>query len=92
MARTATGDSSPTPDEVQRELRQLALVDRILGLEAEVARLSILAPDDHGARGHDVVQRELRTVYSSMTWRVGSAVLAPARALRGLGRRLSGSK
>ena len=76
---------SPTDEALL--LRQLALVDRVLGLEAEVARLSILAPDSSGPRGHDFVERELQTVYGSTTWRVGRAVLAPARAVRALLRR-----
>lgn len=91
MAVEKPGTSNPSQGEVERDLRQLALVDRILGLEAQVARLSILSPDDSGPRGHDFVQRELQTVYSSATWRVGRAVLAPARALRAVARSLSRS-
>lgn len=56
-------------------LRQLALVDRILGLEAEVANLRSV---NVGAE----VQAQLNQVRSSATWRVGSAVLAPVRLVK----------
>lgn len=58
----------------ERDARQLALVDRIIGLEAENANLRMqLAQAQHRA-GDDV--------RGSATWRVGSAMLAPARAVR----------
>lgn len=85
---TDTGAGHPIADpserEIELELRQLALVDRVLGLEAEVARLSVTSPVAGGAR--DEVERlagELRAVYASRTWRVGSAMIRAAR----LGRR-----
>jgi hypothetical protein len=81
------GNAAPSADEIARDLRTLALVDRVIGLEAEVARLSSTTTASTGAR--DEVARlegELRAVYGSRTWRVGTAVLRPARALRRVGR------
>jgi hypothetical protein len=77
------------PDgQVASELRQLALVDRILGLEAEVARLSISGPAAAGQRAEiERLQGELRALYTSRTWRIGSMALRPLRAVRGLGRK-----
>ena len=54
-------------------LRELALVDRIIGLEAEVARLSI----EGGI--HD-----LRILHRSRAWRVGRIVLSPYLVFRKL--------
>jgi hypothetical protein len=48
------------------QLRELALVDRIIGLEAEVARLSI----ESGIK-------DIRILKKSRPWRVGRAVLSP---------------
>jgi hypothetical protein len=81
------GIATPSADEIARDLRTLALVDRVIGLEAEVARLSSTTTAPTGAR--DEVARlegELRAVYGSRTWRVGTAVLRPVRALRRGGR------
>jgi hypothetical protein len=55
-----------TPGELELELRQLALVDRIIGLEAEVARLSI----ESGIK-------DIRILKKSRPWRVGRLVLSP---------------
>ena len=82
MVEKATKTTGPTPAEVDAQIRQLALVDRVLGLEAEVARLSAITPSASGAR--DEVSRlesELRAVYASRTWRIGNIVLRPFRAL-----------
>ena len=77
--------SEPTAIEIATDLRQLALVDRILGLEAEVARLSIAGPAAAGPRAElERLQGELNAVYGSRTWRFGSAVLRPARLIRRL--------
>lgn len=57
-------------------LRELALVDRIIGLEAEVARLSI----EGGI--HD-----LRILHRSRAWRAGRIVLSPYVIFRRLVRR-----
>lgn len=68
--------------EVRIQLRQLELVDRVLGLEAEVARLTVAAHNPTGARERvEQLERELHAVYSSRTWRVGTAVLRPLRAI-----------
>jgi hypothetical protein len=55
-----------TPGEFELELRQLALVDRIIGLEAEVARLSI-----------ESTIKDIRILKKSRPWRVGWVVLSP---------------
>ena len=71
------------PDDDPIAIRQLALVDRIIGLEAEIANLRSVN-----------LSREVRTqvdlVKSSTTWRVGSAVLAPVFLVKRVLRR--GSK
>jgi hypothetical protein len=48
-------------------LRELALIDRIIGLEAEVARLSIEAG-----------VKDLRILKNSRPYKVGKFILAPA--------------
>ena len=56
-------------------LRQLALVDRVIGLEAALAQasaVSSLSPVDHLT-----VEFELARVKSSRAWRVGRLVVAP---------------
>jgi hypothetical protein len=79
----ASAEPAPTEGDVAVQLRQLALVDRVLGLEAEVARLSSSGASSEGAREQiERLQAELRAVYGSRTWRIGSAVLKPLRLLR----------
>lgn len=70
-----------SPDDVARELRQLALVDRVLGLEAEVARLSARAPYTSAREEVERLQAHLEAVYQSPTWKVGTAVLRPFKFL-----------
>lgn len=53
-------------DQEETYLRELALVDRIIGLEAEVARLSI-----------DSTLKDLRILHKSRAWRFGHAILSP---------------
>ncbi|WP_309615653.1 hypothetical protein [Salinibacterium sp.] len=64
-----------TPDADTDAIRQLALVDRIIGLQAEVANLRSMN-----------LSREVRTqvdaVKSSTTWRIGRFVLAPVMFAR----------
>lgn len=73
-----------TEREIELQLRQLALVDRVLGLEAEVARLRVSSPVANGARDEmERLKAELRAVYASRTWRIGSAVLRVTRLRRG---------
>jgi hypothetical protein len=67
---------SATPSEIERDLRELALVDRIIGLEAEVARLSIEAG-----------VKDIRILHKSRPWRVGRVVLAPVILARKIFRR-----
>ena len=75
--------ADPTPEEIALQLRQLALVDRVLGLEAEVARLSTTSPNANGARDEvERLQAELRAVYASRTWRLGSAMIRVIRPRR----------
>ena len=81
----ATTDASadPTPAEIEQQLRQLALVDRVLGLEAEVARLSTISPNASGARDEvERLQSELRAVYASRTWKLGSTMARMMRPWR----------
>lgn len=67
----------------ESDLRQLALVDRIIGLEAEVAHLKTITSTE-------LVRQQLDAVRSSATWRVGRAVLAPLTLVKRVvnGRRL----
>ena len=60
-----------SPDNLERDLRELALVDRIIGLEAEVARLSIEAG-----------VKDIRILHKSRPWKVGRIVLAPVVLVR----------
>ena len=68
-------DMSPTkkpdPQDIERDLRELALVDRIIGLEAEVARLSVEAG-----------VKDIRILHKSRPWRVGRVVLMPVVLVR----------
>lgn len=65
------------------EARQLALMDRIIGLEAELANIKIGEP--HRLR-HDI-----EALRGSATWKAGRIVLAPVRfgrrVLRMVGKR-----
>jgi hypothetical protein len=56
--------------------RELALVDRIIGLEAEVARLSI----EGGIK-------DIRILHKSRAWRAGRIVLMPIVLFRRLTKR-----
>ncbi len=70
-----------------RQLRELALVDRILGLEAQLAEVStFMTPDretvdrlEHEVR---VLRAQLDGLHQTWEWRVGRVILAPARALK----------
>lgn len=77
---TMTETTSNEEAEHQRDARQLALVDRIIGLEAQVAHL-------RSVNVSMALRDQLKEVKSSTTWKVGRLVLAPAMALqRMLGR------
>jgi hypothetical protein len=88
---TWTSDSEVVPDDdLASDLRQLALVDRVIGLEAALAQASVvstLAPVDRLT-----AEFELARVKSSRAWRVGRLVVAPmaltARAGRVIRHRL----
>ena len=60
-----------SPDNLERDLRELALVDRIIGLEAVVARLSIEAG-----------VKDIRILHKSRPWQVGRIVLATVVSVR----------
>lgn len=72
-----TGPEVDPADAVTAE-RQLALVDRIFGLEAQVARLS--AVRSLGPSEQLLVEQELARLRSTVTWRTGRIVSAPLRA------------
>jgi hypothetical protein len=76
-----TGSTPDDPNDLTRDERQLALVDRIIGLQGEVANLKSV----YGARD---MQDQLDAIHASATWRVGRAVLGPVF----LARRLLGRK
>ena len=61
---------------LERDLRELALVDKIIGLEAEVARLSIEAG-----------VKDIRILQKSRPWQVGRIVLMPIVLIRKVFRR-----
>lgn len=71
-----SNEKDHSPEATEMALRQLALVDRIIGLEAQLAQLRV-------SYAHD----EVAAVKASMTWRAGRFVLAPLRAVRRLARR-----
>ncbi len=90
MNQNSPQQAQPSAEDVQRDLRQLQMVDRIMGLEAENARLAALFIKPAGPRfGYN---RMLDDVWSSRTWRAGRLVLAPVRAARAIARKLSGER
>ena len=67
----------PADDLAARE-RQLALVDRVFGLEAQVAELSAensLTPSERLR-----TEQRLIAMQGSLAWRLGRAATAPLRA------------
>lgn len=83
-----TAKESPRTSQSDAYERQLALINRILGLEAQVAELSIafdLAPSQT-LRAEQQIDR----MRSSLGWRVGRVISAPVllakRRLRRAGR------
>lgn len=69
-------EKASRPTDLERDLRELALVDRIIGLEAEVARLSIEAG-----------VKDIRILQKSRPWQVGRIVLMPVVLIRKVLRR-----
>lgn len=53
-------------NRIDPQLRELALIDRIIGLEAEVARLSVEAG-----------VKDLRILHRSRAWKLGHFLLSP---------------
>lgn len=81
----------PTPEQIISERRVLELVDRVLGLEAELARVSVFNNParerfDALERENAGLQQQLAAMRATRTWRAGRAVLAPVRIItRGRG-------
>lgn len=67
-------------NHVECDLRQLALVDRVIGLEGQLAYLKS-AQAKIGSGDANILR-------SSLTWRVGSTVLAPFRLAKKVLRRV----
>lgn len=65
--------SSKSADQkmIEIQLRELALIDKIIGLEAEVARLSVEAG-----------VKDIRILHKSRAWQVGRIVLSPLVVIR----------
>ncbi|MGO4105195.1 hypothetical protein AB4Y63_14670 [Leifsonia sp. YAF41] len=69
--------------------RQLALVDRVIGLEAQLAELAIadsLTPTEELA-----AERQLVLMRHSSAWRMGRLITAPARVAQRIVRRGRGA-
>jgi hypothetical protein len=83
----AHGIEIPTSERVLSAERQLALVDRILGLEARLAERSVvttLTPTEQLR-----TEQQLAKLQASLAWRVGRAATAPMRAGRSAFRRVT---
>ena len=81
MVKDEVLGSSGDEDQIALTLRQMALVDQVIGLEAEVARLHAAERGEGGAREEvERLRGELRAVYGSRTWSLGKALMLPARA------------
>lgn len=83
MAREEPQTSADDNGDYNALLRQMALVDRVIGLEAEVARLHADYSGVGGARQEvERLKGELRAVYSSRAWLLGRALLLPVRVVK----------
>lgn len=75
--------TEPTTDDTEKidlQMRQLALVDRVIGLEAQIAALKV-------GMNSEALTKQLDEFRSSATWRVGRIVLSPYFAFkRAIGR------
>ncbi|MBD8103565.1 hypothetical protein PlfCFBP13513_13790 [Plantibacter flavus] len=76
----------PTPEQIAADRRVLELIDRVLGLEAELARVSVY--NNPGREQFEALEREnaglrqqLEAVHGTRTWKAGRAVLAPLRVV-----------
>jgi hypothetical protein len=79
-------------ERVARDARELALVDRILGLEAQLANYAVIVSPSRTQfeslnREIAGLRQQLAAVHSTRTWKAGRAVLSPLRAIRALTRR-----
>ncbi|MBD8468425.1 hypothetical protein HOW07_14895 [Plantibacter sp. MCCC 1A11337] len=74
----------PTPERIVEERRVLELVDRILGLEAELARVSVYNNPTREQfealeRENEGLRQQVAALHTTRTWKAGRAVLAPLR-------------
>lgn len=73
------GDALPTPAMIEAE-RELALIDRVIGLETQVDELRRLDRLDPASA---LVQREsVAALKQTLTWRAGRIVTLPIRVAR----------
>jgi len=77
----------PDDQRIAQQLRELALVDRIFGLEAQLAEISVfMNPDrerfDAQERELAGLRQQIAGIRGTTTWRVGRSVLAPLRVLK----------
>lgn len=63
-------ESTDETEKIDLQMRQLALVDRIIGLEAQVAALK-------AGLSTDALKKQVEEFTTSATWRVGRLVLSP---------------
>lgn len=82
MVDKDASDELPSSDDLARALRELALVDKVIGLEAEVARLSTQSAYSDARDEIEHLRDQLNGMQASRTWRVGRAVLAPFRVMQ----------
>jgi hypothetical protein len=71
---------TPNSNEESAALRQLALVDRIIGLEAEIVHM-------RSAIYTDAVRTQVDSIKASPTWKVGRVVLSPLTLMKKLVKR-----
>lgn len=82
MASKDASDEFTSSEDIARALRELALIDKVIGLEAEVARLSTKSAYPSARDEIEHLRGQLRSMQASRTWRVGRAVLTPFRAVQ----------
>lgn len=81
-----TDRPTPSEDEISTRLRELALIDRIFGLEARLAQVStFLTPTRERVEELEGevarLRAQLDAVHMTANWRVGRLVLAVPRKL-----------